>query len=134
MKPQELRIGNYIQFNSTWDIERVYNIVSNFKWQDELKHQRKVSPEINDVDIKDVRPIPLTEEWLLNFGFKENFKVEVDRGNEKTFLWSKLSFRLTIWDNYKLVYDYMGGNIEIKYVHQLQNLYYALTGSELQIK
>lgn len=75
------------------------------------------------------KPIPLTEEWLLKFGF------------EKTE-WYFNSYRLVIGNNdYAILID-LDGNCEvgdiitckIEYVHQLQNLYFALKGEELTFK
>jgi hypothetical protein len=75
-------------------------------------------------DIKPLlQPILLTEEWLLKFGFVENcyqdrfenkfIHVECNKIRGKTELWIE--------------------NIpHIKYIHQLQNLYFALTGEDLQ--
>ncbi len=57
------------------------------------------------------QPIELTEEWLLKMGFtksKDSFNA----------------FYLELFDDV----------LNIKYVHQLQNLYHALTGEELTIK
>ena len=76
----------------------------------------------------DVEPIPLTEEWLLKLGFK---KTEWDNFN---------SYRLMIGNNDYTIVLYSDGNCEvgdiitckIEYVHQLQNLYFALTGEELK--
>ena len=67
-------------------------------------------------------PIPITEEWLLKFGF------------EKTSLghFKKQGIILLVEDFY---YICLLGNtsVIIKYVHQLQNLYFALTQKELTI-
>jgi hypothetical protein len=77
----------------------------------------------------EIKPIPITEEWLLKFGF------------EKTE-WYFNSYRLVIGNNdYAILID-LDGNCEvgdiitckIQYVHQLQNLYFALTGEELKQK
>ena len=69
-------------------------------------------------------PIPLTEEWLTKFGF------ELIEGNFHLYA---NGFSLDIngsitkfWVNETIV--------DIKYVHQLQNLFFALTGEELKIK
>jgi hypothetical protein len=70
-------------------------------------------------------PIPLTPEWLERCGF----------GNEDGS---------TLWDNGIItIFDYNENNIysfhyqskkaSIEYLHQLQNLYHALTGEELII-
>ena len=71
----------------------------------------------------DIEPIPLTEEWLLKFGF------------EKTSLHylKKDGIIIQSEDNY---FECFLGSIVVKlqWLHQLQNLYFALTGEELKIK
>ena len=70
-------------------------------------------------------PIPLTEEWLLKFGFKR-------------FPWGLVAGNLLFKDNLKcteLTFEVGNGfRVEIKYVHQLQNLYFCLCGKELTLK
>jgi len=78
------------------------------------------------------KPIPLTEEWLLRFGFELK---EAVMDEKKYYGWLNFSFHLDInFIEKSFFYHWMGGNIDIKYVHQLQNLYFALTGEELEIK
>lgn len=79
-------------------------------------------------NMKDIKPIPLTEEWLVKFGFEYNG------------MWWDSSQEYFELDTFKDSYV-MGVNsceynhgIEINHVHQLQNLYFALTGKELTIK
>lgn len=69
----------------------------------------------------DFEPIPLTEEWLLKFGYDlitENYYA--------------ISGHLIWICNDLFICDKNG--IILKHVHQLQNLYFALTGCELEIK
>lgn len=86
-------------------------------------------------------PIPLTEEWLLRFGFKKN-EPEISDGyfnwwNKEKSVSVDVEYVLT--DNgVELLYYYVLQDINgcrpykhIIYVHQLQNLYFALTGQEL---
>jgi len=88
----------------------------------------------NDTDL-DLYSIPLTDEWLLKFRFKtrttENISIQYFIGaNPVTRDWM---FDI-LWlkgDEYPF---YRNGYFKIKYVHQLQNLYFALTGEELTIK
>jgi hypothetical protein len=73
-------------------------------------------------------PIPLTEEWLFKLGFKK------DQNNRYvTTNWSGLYLELK--SQWYLMRATNEANIEIcygfKHVHQLQNLYFALTGEEL---
>jgi len=79
-------------------------------------------------------PIPLTEEWLIMFGFENIqrglFKLDVlnyGRINVHTTKSSVLVELGTYSHN-------LFGDTKIKYVHQLQNLYKALTNEELELK
>jgi hypothetical protein len=73
----------------------------------------------------DIDPIPLTEEWLLKFGFTEH---------KTTDIYPTFAKQMFNWNDgilYIIGYGFMN---HIKYVHQLQNLYFALTEEELKIK
>ena len=76
-------------------------------------------------------PIELTEEWLLRFGFQKDKKGRLqyfclfDENLVVKFTLMTIDFS-TIKAN--------GCKLDVKYVHQLQNLFYALTGQELEIK
>ena len=121
MKAEELRIGNFI-------------IVSNPS--SPIYLSKKPTVEIcNYHHISDIckgdeewvyEPIPLTEQWLIDFGF------------EHTWLFKHK-------DTYFSLFDVEGGyvytaddnyytSIKIEYVHQLQNLHFAITGRELEKK
>ena len=76
--------------------------------------------------VSDLEPIPLTVEWLVNFGFEveEDYYVSVlsyDFGEIKIYPSPNGFF-------------FIEGVIQkhIKSVHELQNLYFALTGDELE--
>lgn len=74
-------------------------------------------------------PIPLTEEWLVKLGFE---RIE---NNWKCL---NLQFATISWERLAgLTLSFEKESIylpHIKSVHQLQNLYFALTGQELTIK
>lgn len=70
------------------------------------------------------QPIPLNEEWLLKFGF-----VKLDLPSKSYFL------NGIIIDHYPWGYGIVFYNkCKLNYVHQLQNLYFALTNEELTWK
>jgi len=119
MKANELRIGNWVEQPND-GVTRVTAILNDLQ----------IKTETGYID-KYCRPIPLTEEWLVKFGFDQN-NVDIEKYDCK---WYKFSFTLDYWNAQKFfVYGYIGGNKTIKHVHQLQNLYFALTGEELEIK
>ena len=75
-----------------------------------------------------VKPIPLTEEWLLKFGFKKDTMSFWGGWLSPSFdLGSQLRIRTYSEDTYQM------REVRLKHVHQLQNLYFALTGEELII-
>ena len=147
LRANELRIGNLIYYHikdklnepEEWDAE---NIVDCFDIAQITEHR----------DDHEYKPIPLTEEWLLKFGFEvinhsgTNFwsiDIEGDTGCHPELY---LHFHIK---NGEIVnsgltsgetdneYGYEGERTHlensIKFVHQLQNLYFALTGKELEI-
>jgi hypothetical protein len=76
-------------------------------------------------DNHEYEPVPLTEEWLIKFGFVfDGFRYQQEINNN---LW------VLVKNN---VYGWYSPHIEIsngiQNVHQLQNLYFALTGEELK--
>lgn len=129
MKASELRIGNLIQWVSSGNIEIIKDIVTSLD---------KRECNVNNVSISDCTPIPITEEWLLKFGIKKAewnqfvFELFADSPNSH-FETAKVG---DVWQfNKRRGMDDMPINLcKYKYVHQLQNLYFALTGEELTIK
>lgn len=125
MKVKELRIGNLV-LNQWGEIDSVEQIgISLVQFENGYCRE------------DDLKPIPLTEEWLLKFGFEPFFGLGlVKRGLSVDGTVAHFSFdywRLGDQANYLENDDFVEIPIEIKYVHQLQNLYYALTGEELTI-
>jgi hypothetical protein len=113
MKATELRIGNWVQFKYTETPVRI--TLGDFV------------REYKDEHLDDYEPIPLTEEWLVKFGFEKDDGI----WEHKELMWScEIS-----GDDDSFNFKRLGLDIPcigIFYVHQLQNLYFALTGQELQ--
>lgn len=77
-------------------------------------------------EISDLAPIPLTPEILEKAGFKhQDILKKVYHKN--VYLWNR--FRIDETGTGKYFY----GQLEITSLHQLQNLYFALVGSELTV-
>jgi len=124
MKASELRIGNWVTSvaplsGSIYEAQRfdgnIFMAINEtfYYWNDDL-----------------YTGIPLTEEWLLKFGFEDQkasqvyLTKEIDSQREMRYdgriiaVQSKNSGFVWILE-------------KIKYVHQLQNLFFSLTGEEL---
>ncbi len=81
-----------------------------------------------------LKPIPLTEEWLLKFGWVWNKETNTFEKYPNGDARMHLSFR-DVSKSYMMFNYVLKAKIadRIYYVHQLQNLYYALTKKELQV-
>lgn len=119
LSARELRIGNYLEHygnlaHVTWDV-------------------------ICDVEAGkgNYRPVPINEEWLEKFGFKKTpHYIELEFGL-MSIDFNRLSNEFSLYvTNGEKFEDYEGTSIpiDIKYVHDLQNLYFALRGTELTRK
>jgi hypothetical protein len=118
MKANELRIGNYVNAE--------VNLLS-------LQIHKLMPADIVDVSkgIVEIYPIPLTEEIFKKCGFElkdNNYTINIDG-------W--LSIGIDKDDNGVILEDCFKSSITpslyIFYLHQLQNLYHALTNEELEI-
>lgn len=126
MKANELRIGNW-----------VLNILKNPCLVLGISYYGKIQTEKLDEDIDTLSPIPLTEEWLLKFGFEdmEDEDVKVFCKTFGKFDGEDYEDAICITkDNKGSWYFSLNRKVIINTVHQLQNLYFALTGEELTIK
>lgn len=130
---QELRIGNYINGSIGDDSELVLCYVTGYDPRDEFIFVSNDN-NIHYAEFVDFQPIPLTKEWLLKFGFEK--KVEgayIYKGSEECYygvlFGEKIYF--TIFEDYTFIDRYEVRSI--RYIHQLQNLYFALTDEELRI-
>jgi hypothetical protein len=80
---------------------------------------------------EDLEGIPLTEEWLLRLGFKcfpWGWVVDVN-GNYKVLIKFQEKPNLSAWLEVG-----NGHRADFTFVHELQNLFFALTGEELTIR
>ena len=120
MKANELRIGNYVfsaEDNKTGEVLQIDSSGIIFANKNGNRWQ----------DLKNIQPISLTEETLLKCGFegglkycyleKDQFCIECNNGVIGLLCGQ---------------YAESPQELPIKYLHQLQNLYFALTGRNLK--
>jgi len=115
MEVKELRLGNHAVING------INTVVYQIEWR------KKNIYRINDIDSIDkdgedaLEPIRLTEEWLKRTPLFE-----------QEFCYLRCENK---YGEFLLISSYIGQeySIEVKYVHQLQNLFFALTQVELPI-
>lgn len=135
MKPSDLRIGNFIYWDIPEKLNTPHEVVGIYKGKPQT------IPISLGCSMADYSPIPLTEDWLLRFGFEQggydfmefwigDFSLmggDIEPG-DGAFAWNYYLYRTPAFGGY------LHKQIEIKYVSQLQNLYFALTGEELNLQ
>lgn len=86
--------------------------------------------DVWEENIKDLKPIQLTEDILVKAGFEELYKSKYTRKLEhKVYFfieWIERPYQKCIYYN-NHPFEH------IKYLHQLQNLFKSLTGTDLKI-
>jgi hypothetical protein len=106
MKASELRLKNWCSIDGVETCVRKQEIIVI------LKNNKKIEP------------IMLTEEWLINFRFKKDING---------YFLGILSFSITSQNEFMICINDISIQTICKYVHQIQNLYFALMGVELPL-
>lgn len=114
MEIKDLRIDNLLYYNNEEKEIASINSDSTIRFKDKEKGCIGCFKIYSDL----IKPIPITEEWLLKFGFEKDNMYWIDDTN----------IGFTFYKNGKIEWNQPK---HIKYVHELQNLYFALTGKEL---
>lgn len=122
MNAQDFRIGNFIDHNGQYF--KVISLNDNDNWVGLDNYQL-------NTELEECLPIPLTEEILLKCGFEKDeqwdntFNKRVDVFNGFTTITIDVRANVLLLDDIE---------IKLQYLHQLQNLYFALTNQELEIQ
>lgn len=111
LESKELRIGNIVQSLEDYD-----EFIIDEGWQ------------IDNSRI--YKPIPLSEEWLVKMGFERMLGLDI------WFIGDVCGRHLQIVNDEQMFIARLTGRTlrEVTSVHDIQNLYFALTGEELTIK
>ena len=129
MKVTELRIGNIIGGTYTdyddgsekYDVCKVVALDSVGAAEYPIWVQGNANVEKYD----SFDPVPLTDEWLIKLGFKYL---------SEHLCWNKNEHDVSFYSSGVIEFIPFGDDcypVHIKYVHQLQNIYFALRGEEL---
>ena len=113
MKAQELRIGNLIKHDG--NIVKIDGIQPKWVWFDDMS---------SDV-MNNIKPLPITAELLV--------KLDFDHVDELG-MWANKNHCIKKCDGLWWIEPFCTNDsdcyIELKYIHQLQNICFALTGVE----
>lgn len=127
IKAEELRIGNRV-----WGISDRVEIISELQ-RDKLETVFR-GYMYNYCVYEDIAPIELCEEWLVKAGFEKigddcyfSYRLSINTVDELAW------YNVDKFIRYQTKRSGFTRPFQAKYLHQLQNLYYALTNTELTI-
>lgn len=125
IQANELMIGNYLFKHG--EVVKIVEI--GIKHKGDTNYYLRSENDNCGYWIDQFKPIPLTEEWLLKFGFEQKDHL----------------FRLHLVNSIYIEYNsesnlyyfdiYMNTcRVELQYLHELQNIYQSITFKELNIE
>ena len=114
--PFELRVGNYV-YGGVQDVLCIVNKIL-FDINNKLITINARSEK--EINFEQLRPIPLTVDFLIKLGFEER------QSPIKSYYHTS---GIELDQNFKPMN--VKCDIEVKYIHQLQNIYSSLTGDML---
>jgi hypothetical protein len=139
LKASDLRIGNWIEIKKidfedlldSLDLNENDYIPKKPYFQIAAIEKDQIRIDYFDefeFDYSQIKPISLTEQWLIDLGFQDNnYTFDLYAKRKKIeFSWSVKVVSTGVRSCF-----YSSKYKHIKYVHQLQNLYHSLTGKEL---
>jgi hypothetical protein len=128
MKSTDLRIGNWIHDPIYKRDARVFRLTSGVHYPITYTYGSvyEYAPPAGD----SLEGIPLTEEWLKNLGALQAY------GGGKMWYELPVNGWLSVYRLEGVLSIFAGKEElgEVQYVHQLQNVFHSLTGTELEIK
>jgi hypothetical protein len=132
---KSLRIGNLLTYKEdlvhvtslSLDIDDEYEDTIGFCKYGQVSNEHA---EWNRALYPNLCPIPLTPEWLERFEFRESTNIFAPGVFELAVHGHEIHYDASVY-----TYTYFDCQLrDVLYVHQLQNLYFTLTGYELEIK
>ena len=128
MKSNEPRIGNWVSHRKKGEVKVLGITCLTQGVRNKVEYQKPGTTILGCTNERNINPIPLTEEWLIQFGFEW---LRPKKGTLGVYSNGKAKVCLSNGGN---VYTMRGKSLP--YVHTLQNWYYydQLTGEELKTK
>lgn len=133
---RELRIGNFFKISvcDNFRVDEIYKKEDRFYY---VKNNIGYNESYLYGVVEDLQPIPITEEMLMKCGMNECEDASIVR-----YVCRNGKFKMNIMLYELKKYIICINNVEsgeqvcsreVKYLHQLQNIYFDFTGKELEV-
>lgn len=139
MNAHELRVGNFV-LNSDNEIDKILSICSASNYDENLKviEFAEVCLDKKGHGETDIKPIAISSKLLVDkYTLSKKYESELKKGDELHFAIGGNTIIFEYESEEEGIY-YTGGtgvklSINVKYVHQLQNLIYELYGVNINL-
>lgn len=122
IQANELRIGNWVELNGNY-----FKVFSSINHLGVDLDSEKLDKHMMFAGIDAIKPIPLTEEIFLKCDLLKSISSPI-------YNFINTDYHVYIKDSGEFVFRGLGASIvKVEHLHQLQNLFFALTGKELNI-
>ena len=144
MEAKNFRIGNFVKDRGNKVIRIDFMEYQEIGYSTKIGQrmflgEEEVHPMTEYTDY--VIPIELTKEWLIKFGFTEGnkcYKNAYSLEVLKTDFYLRPSYQDEFYWGFNISDEKLDCELNdvkpLKYVHELQNLFFAITGTELELK
>jgi hypothetical protein len=120
----ELRIGNLVQYGDT-----IVQVSSVYAVRELIEVQKKDGVGIMSIPFEGVKPVSLSPTVLCHhFNFDEDACLPIELRDAKCYLKLHNGYIALLNNKSESLIHFW----DVRYVHQLQNLYYALKGTDMQ--
>lgn len=144
MEVNELRLGNYVKFSDPINGTNIYRVYYIADYGNISSVSLEGKGQLASCTVKDIEPIELTEELLMKIGFEDRkgyFNYSRVFGNDGDYCDSIYIYYCPRLNHFKFTHN-IAKELDlqtmdlynIKFLHQLQNAYYCLTGQELEVE
>jgi hypothetical protein len=119
----ELRIGNLVQYGDT-----IVQVSCIYAVRELIEVQKSGGHGMMSIPFEGIKPVNLTSNVLCHhFKFDEDASLAIDLRDARCYLKLHNGYIALLNSNCESLIHFW----DVRYVHQLQNLYYALKGAEL---
>ena len=142
MEINELRIGNYVKHYDPINGTNIYKVYDIDDRGSVSRVSLKDKGQLASCTVKDIEPIKLTGDILINIGFKKGYNEIYSKTIKDDFYKYNVSYQNVKDNKYSFVASgYKNGELKrqirldnIQYLHELQNAHFILTNKELNIE
>lgn len=124
MEAKDLRIGNYVSIEG-----QITEVVAICDTNHDVVEVKMPEARVVELSLREITPVKLDDEVLQKAVFDKHGRHVIGIDNH--------SYYLKLYDGYIVLLNKKNDPVihfwDVRYLHQLQNLYFALKGKEMQV-